>query len=57
MISIEIHGYINDIFKNDMWKVQKDYFHKFANIINSRMVVIEVKKTKVDDLSTLYLIL
>ena len=57
MISIEIHDYINDIFKNDMWKVKKDYFRKFANIINSRMVVIEVKKTKIDDLSTLYLIL
>ena len=57
MISIEIHGYINDIFENDMSKVQKDYFCKFANIINSRMVITEVKKIKIDDLSTLYLIL
>ena len=56
MISIEIHGYINDVFQNDMWKVQKDYSLKFANMINSRMVVTEVKKTKIDDLSTLYLI-
>ena len=56
MISIEIHGYINDIFQNDMWKVQKDYFPKFANMINSRMVITEVKKTKIDDLSALYLI-
>ena len=56
MISIEIHGYIDDIFQNDMWKVQKDYFHKFTNMINSWMVITEVKKTKIDDLSTLYLI-
>ena len=36
--------------------VQKDYFHKFTNMINSWMVITEVKKTKIDDLSTLYLI-
>ena len=56
MISIEILGYINDIFENDIRKVQIDYFHKFTNMINSWMVITEVKKTKIDDLSTLYLI-